>query len=502
MTTQTANGRGSAQMEFEAAHYSNLYSTPELEDEWEAPEAAHYSNPEMEEEWETPEAAHYSNPYSNPEDEAAHYSNPELEDEAAHYANPELEDEATHYSNPEMAAHYSNPELEDEAAHYSNPYSNPEMEEEWETPEAAHYANPEWEEEAARHIRARPQVAARPHAIRITPRQQPRVIQGVRRVIPHGKRIVPRVVHSVLGSPGTRPARPGQAAPAWRPGMSRPGYAGWRPGVPRPGSAGWIAGKPRPPYAAQATGAPRPGYAGWRPGMPRPASRGWIPGTPRPSMAPGGGRVGARPGSGGSVPLSAIARRTTVSGLFRQLSAIFGEGESEAAELEAHLFGANEFEGEIAGHEASHEAALTEVLAAEAAHTESESEAEALLGAALPITITIMGGRRALRSVMPTLARGNARLVRGIHRSGPTARQLLRAVPTIQRRTIASLRAAQRSGRRITPRLVTQVLAGQAARVLGTSPILGRALVRNTAIRQSTVAPARRRVRPRRAVGM
>ena len=87
------------------ANYSNPYSNPEFEDEWETSHEAHssnpYSNPEFEEEWE--HEAHYSNSYSNPE---AHYSNP--------YSNPEFEDEwetshEAHYSNP-----YSNPEFEDE----------------------------------------------------------------------------------------------------------------------------------------------------------------------------------------------------------------------------------------------------------------------------------------------------------------------------------------------------------------------------------------------------
>jgi hypothetical protein len=187
-----------------------------------------------------------------------------------------------------------------------------------------------------------------------------------------------------------------------------------------------------------------------------------------------------------------------VASLFRQLSRIFGEGEMEAAAMEAELFGGSEFEGEIAAHEAAHEAALTEVLAAEAAHTESEGEAAALLGAALPITITIMGGRRALRSVKPTLAQANTRLVRGIRRSGPPGPQLLRAVPAIHRRTIASLKAAQRAGQPVTPHLVVRTMAGQAARVLGTPSIFGPAVTRNTAIRQSTVAPAGRRVRPLR----
>jgi hypothetical protein len=187
-----------------------------------------------------------------------------------------------------------------------------------------------------------------------------------------------------------------------------------------------------------------------------------------------------------------------VAGLFRQLSRIFGEAEMETTELEAELFGSNEFEGELAAHETAHEAALTEVLAAEAAHTESESEAEALLGAALPITIRIMGARRPLRPIQPTLALANARLVRGIRRSGPSGPQLLRAVPAIQRRTIAGLKAAQQAGRPITPELAVRMMAGQAARLLATPSILGPAVTRNSAIRQSTVAPAGRRVRPQR----
>src|SRR5438270_369962 len=100
-----------------------------MEDEWETHEGSHYSNPysnpEMEEEWEThetPEGTHYSNPYSNPEmewetHEGSHYSNP--------YSNPEMEwemHEGSHYSNPEWETH--------EGSHYSNPYSNPEWEDE------------------------------------------------------------------------------------------------------------------------------------------------------------------------------------------------------------------------------------------------------------------------------------------------------------------------------------------------------------------------------------
>ena len=204
----------------------------------------------------------------------------------------------------------------------------------------------------------------------------------------------------------------------------------------------------------------------------------------------GGGATRHRAGGGGG------GANATARALVRQLQAVLGEGESEAAALEAQFFGANEFQGELAGNEQAHEAALTEVLAAEAAHTASESEAAAILGATLPITIAIMGGRRALRPVLPALMGANSRLVRGLYRSGPAGPQLTRLVPSIQRRTVASLRAAQRSGQPVTPTLATRVMAGQAARVLGTPRISGPALVRNTAIRSATVAPAGQRPRP------
>lgn len=178
-----------------------------------------------------------------------------------------------------------------------------------------------------------------------------------------------------------------------------------------------------------------------------------------------------------------------LSALFYQLGNILAQGESEAEAVEAQLFGANEFEGEIAAHELAHEAALTEVMAAEAAHTESLGEAEAVLNATLPITIRIMGGQRALRSVVPALVKANTQLVRSLHQQGRPVRQLVRATPAINRRVVGSLKAIKRTGRPITPALVSGVMAGQAARVLGTPQITGRALVRNVAIRKGTIAP-------------
>jgi hypothetical protein len=181
--------------------------------------------------------------------------------------------------------------------------------------------------------------------------------------------------------------------------------------------------------------------------------------------------------------------------LLKQLGDIIRRGEAEVESAEAALFGSPESEWE-SSHPESSQAALSEVLAAEAAHTTSESEAEALLGAALPITISIIAGPRKLRRVTPALVRANAQLVRGLRRTGPDGRQLLRLVPRVQRGTVASIANLLGSGRRVTPSMVPPIMAAHAARVLGNPRISGPALLRNTVIRQRTVRPARPRHRP------
>ncbi|HEY9614305.1 hypothetical protein [Allocoleopsis sp.] len=171
-------------------------------------------------------------------------------------------------------------------------------------------------------------------------------------------------------------------------------------------------------------------------------------------------------------------------------SALAEGGEMEAEQMEAAFFGTHEAEAEVAATETARDAALTEVLAAEATHCESESEAEALIGTAVPIAISSMGGKRALRHVMPTLVHSTTQLVRFLHRRGSAGRQLLRLIPTILRRTVASLHAAQQSGHAINSDLVRRLMALQAAQVLSNSQLLMRAMTRNTLIRQHTVALA------------
>lgn len=128
------------------------------------------------------------------------------------------------------------------------------------------------------------------------------------------------------------------------------------------------------------------------------------------------------------------------------VSQLVQEGEMEASALESQFFGTNELEAEVSNTEAAHEAALTEVLAAEASHSNSESEAEAFLGSAFATSVSSMGGQKALRRILPTLVSANARLVRLLHRQGAIGQRLLRLMPTISRRTLASLRAAAQSG--------------------------------------------------------
>jgi hypothetical protein len=212
---------------------------------------------------------------------------------------------------------------------------------------------------------------------------------------------------------------------------------------------------------------------------------------------------------GSMIPGAGIIAGPLAGQLARQL---VREGEMEAETVEASFFGTNESEAEVGNTEAAHEAALTELLAHEATQAESESEAEALLAGTLPITISVMGGRRALRRTLPTMAVANGRLVQVMRRQGPAGAQLLRTVPTIQRRAVSMLRAAARAGRPITGPLVVRAMATAAYRVLNNPAMVQRAVERNAVLRRRVAPPSPRRAaafvpgrvppfHPRRAAG-
>jgi hypothetical protein len=402
--------------------------------------------------------AHYSNPYSNPEFEdeweaheahEAHYSNP--------YSNPEFEDEweahEAHYSNP-----YSNPEFEDEweahEAHYSNPYSNPEFEDEWEAHEAHYsnpYSNPEFEDEWEAHE------AHEAHYS--NPYSNPEFEDEWE-------------AHEAHEAHYSNPYSNPEFEDEWE-----AHEAHYSNPYSNPEDEG--------EYFFKKLG--------------RKLGRGFK------SLTKVAGSLAKRFG-----PLVAGKLAALIPGIgpiagplaAKLTSALVKEGEMEAAQMEGEFFGTNEAESEVAQTEQAHEAALTEFLAAQAAEASTEAEAETTLGAALPITITIMGGRRALRSVTPILAQANSQLVKTLRQQGPVGKQLLRTVPAIQRRTVATLKAAARSGQPINGPLAVKAMAAASKRVLGNTQTVQRAMVRNAVLRQRTAPPNPRRMAAARATAI
>ncbi|MCY7277501.1 MAG: hypothetical protein LH702_28140 [Phormidesmis sp. CAN_BIN44] len=170
------------------------------------------------------------------------------------------------------------------------------------------------------------------------------------------------------------------------------------------------------------------------------------------------------------------------------------EGEMEAEQMEMEFFGNNEMEAEVSNSEIAHEAALTEFLAAQAAESTMEGEAEAAIAAALPITISIMGGKRALRPVMPAMTQATGQLTKMLRQQGPAGKQLLRTMPTIQRVAAATLKAAARSGQPINSATAVKAMAAATNQVLSNPQTVQKAIVRNAVLRQRT-APRN----PRRA---
>jgi hypothetical protein len=176
-------------------------------------------------------------------------------------------------------------------------------------------------------------------------------------------------------------------------------------------------------------------------------------------------------------------------------SSLVSEGEMEAEQVEAQLFGADEALPEVEETEQGHEAALTEVLAHEAGQVESEDEAAALVSSTLPITVAVMGAARLVRPVMPTLTQANARVARVlITQGGRDGRQLLATMPRIQRRALGMMRAARRRGRPITGPLAVRAMQAATQRVLGDPGQVARAVERSSTLRRR-VAP----YNPRRA---
>jgi hypothetical protein len=139
----------------------------------------------------------------------------------------------------------------------------------------------------------------------------------------------------------------------------------------------------------------------------------------------------------------------------RGIGSLLGEGEFEG-----------EFEDELNPIRRVYPDALMEHLGHAAAAAESEAEAETFIGALIPLAARI------LPRVAPTIMRAAPRLIRGAAnvartlRRHPATRPLVRALPTVVRRTAANIAQQVAQGRPVTPQSAVRTLARQTARVL------------------------------------
>src|SRR5439155_1069882 len=146
-------------------------------------------------------------------------------------------------------------------------------------------------------------------------------------------------------------------------------------------------------------------------------------------------------------------------------------------EGEAHHEASQEVAHEIAHHEMTHHEALAEMIAASASHEQNEGQAEAMAGAAVVTTLSPRD-RRALRRILPDLIRGVAVLTRILRRRRIT-RPAVRAVPTIVRRTVQTLRRQAAAGQPVTRRAAARAAVTQVQRVLGNPSACAAAIRQN-----------------------
>jgi hypothetical protein len=125
---------------------------------------------------------------------------------------------------------------------------------------------------------------------------------------------------------------------------------------------------------------------------------------------------------------------------------------------------------------------VMEHLGHAAAEAESEAEAEAFIGALIPLAARLLPRAASvfLRAA-PQLIRGAARVSRTLRRD-PATRPLVRAVPTIVRRTAADVARQAAQGRPVTPRAAVRTLARQTASVLSNPQQCVRAYRRSKAL--------------------
>lgn len=137
---------------------------------------------------------------------------------------------------------------------------------------------------------------------------------------------------------------------------------------------------------------------------------------------------------------------------------------------------------------------LSEAMAAAAARS-TPLDASAL-GSALTVTIASRAPLP-VKAVMPVLAKAGSDVARRLATSrDPRAKALIRTLPTIQKKTVATLTRKVQSGRPVTPRTAVRVMARHASRTLSNPQVIAKALADNAAkkrgIDKKAVAAAER----------
>jgi hypothetical protein len=164
--------------------------------------------------------------------------------------------------------------------------------------------------------------------------------------------------------------------------------------------------------------------------------------------------------------LAALAQRAAQSPALRRLALSSAQSALRAAEAEDEGEFEWEAEGEMNPLRRVYPDALMEHLGHAAAETESEAEAEAFIGALVPLAA------RLIPKVAPTIMRAAPKLIRGVTqvtrtlRRNPKTRPLVRTMPTIVRRTAATMARQAARGQPITTQGAVRALANQTARVL------------------------------------
>lgn len=338
---------------------------------------------------------------------------------------------ASHEANPYSNPYAVNPEFENEwETPMGNPYANPEFENEWEMQEAYPYSNSEYEWGTQESY----------------PYSNPEYEWGAQEAYPYSN---PEYELEEEAYPSSN----SYANPFANPEFEEEGEYFFKKAFRTLGRGVKAAAKAAAPLAKQLA----------------------------PKIA--GSLVGMIPGAGAVAgPLAA-----------KLTSAMVQEGEMEAAQMEAAVFGTNEMEAEVSNTETAHEAALTEFLAAQAAEATTEAEAEAAIAATLPMTIRIMGGRNALRRVTPVMVQVTGQMTKMMRQQGPAGKQLLRTIPSIQRRAVSTLKAAAREGKPVNNATAVKAMANATHRVLSNPQVVNKAIARNAALRQRTAPPNPRR---------